>query len=123
MVKKKEEEKPKKSKNEILEQIKAEKKEFCKTVEKKLDKFIEESRATFLDIRKSMKKHRESSQNLIDITSNCSETLLNVLVAIRQNEYLQAYYPEQKGYPEQKVAGVHPFVAERDNKQKKHGKS
>lgn len=36
------------------------------------------------------------------------ETLMNVLVAIRQQEHLQAWYPAQKGYPEMKVVGRHP---------------
>jgi hypothetical protein len=34
---------------------------------------------------------------------------LNVLLAIRQNEYLQAWYPAQQGYPEMKVVGSHPY--------------
>lgn len=51
--------------------------------------------------------------------SICSEeTLLNVLLAIRQNEYLQAWYPEQKGYSEMKVAGLHPQKLEELYKEK-----
>lgn len=42
------------------------------------------------------------------VTSSCDDTLLNVLLAIRQNEYLQAYYPAQHGYPEMKLTGTHP---------------
>jgi hypothetical protein len=46
------------------------------------------------------------------------DTLLNVLVAIRQNEALQAWYPPQQGYPEMKVVGSHPCsdVARRKRK-------
>lgn len=40
---------------------------------------------------------------------NVEQTLLNVLLAIRQNEYLQAWYPAQQGHPEQKVIGAHPL--------------
>lgn len=40
------------------------------------------------------------------------ETLNNVLVAIKQNEYLQAWYPEQHGYTAGKVTGMHPAKME-----------
>lgn len=36
------------------------------------------------------------------------ESLCNVLLAIRQNEYLQAWHPEQHDCPELKVVGRHP---------------
>lgn len=39
---------------------------------------------------------------------NVSDTLLNVLLAIRQNEYLQAWYPAQHGFSDMKVSGTHP---------------
>lgn len=45
------------------------------------------------------------------VTASCDDTLLNVLLAIRQNEYLQAYYPEQHGYAEMKLTGPHPAKA------------
>ena len=37
------------------------------------------------------------------------DTVLNILLAIRQNEYLQAWYPAQQGHPAQKVVGSHPI--------------
>lgn len=36
------------------------------------------------------------------------DTVLNILLAIRQNEYLQAWYPAQNGYDQMKVIGSHP---------------
>lgn len=42
---------------------------------------------------------------VIRICENVDETLCNVLLAIRQNEYLQAWYPAQLGQKEQKVVG------------------
>jgi response regulator RpfG family c-di-GMP phosphodiesterase len=54
---------------------------------------------------------RQQKQELIEmkkIFESVEETLLNVLLAIRQNEYLQANYPAQHGFPELKVTGTHP---------------
>ena len=41
------------------------------------------------------------------LISNADETLGSVLLAIRQNEYLQAYYPEQNGFKAGKFIGQH----------------
>ena len=57
------------------------------------------------------KKFNDQSQVLLEVArvaQSTEDTLLNVLLAIRQNEYLQANYPEQHGYPEMKVVGSHP---------------
>lgn len=42
------------------------------------------------------------------VSENVNETLGAVLLAIRQNEYLQAYYPEQHGFKAGKYTGQHP---------------
>jgi ElaB/YqjD/DUF883 family membrane-anchored ribosome-binding protein len=60
--------------------------------------------------------HKFAHQNHVldvtrKVTSSCDDTLLNVLLAIRQNEYLQAYYPAQHGYPDMKITGSHPAKA------------
>ena len=70
---------------------------------------------------KAMVLERLSKQNsylntLEKSNANVEETLINVLLAIRQNEYLQAWYPAQKGYDEMNVSGRHPVSLERDNK-------
>ena len=49
------------------------------------------------------------TKNYKSTMENVEDTLLNVLVAIRQNEYLQAWYPPQKGHPAMKVIGTHPL--------------
>ena len=58
------------------------------------------------DYRTTLDKMQETNQT-------AEETLCNVLLAIRQNEYLQAWYPEQAGYPEMKIVGRHPIVETR----------
>ena len=60
-------------------------------------------------INKKIKDQNEYILKGISVAENTEETLLNVLLAIRQNEYLQAWYPEQQGYPEMKVVGQHPL--------------
>ena len=59
------------------------------------------------------KRLTASLDKITDINQVIEETLTNVLLAIRQNEYLQAWYPEQHGYPEMKVVGTHPSNIER----------
>lgn len=51
-------------------------------------------------------KNIKKSQQIIE---TAEQTLCNVLLAIRQNEYLHAWYPAQGGEPEQKVVGRHPL--------------
>ncbi len=69
-----------------------------------------------LKVEKSLKKYDEAlrlSQKQFEIVE---ETLCNVLLAIRQNEYLQAYYPESQGHPAGKYVGRHPVQERRDKK-------
>jgi len=56
----------------------------------------------------SILKHEKFLNALQKSNSNVEETLCNVLLAIRQNEYLQAWHPAQHGYPDMKVTGKHP---------------
>ena len=46
----------------------------------------------------------EIARKMIDI----EETIDNVFLAIRQNEFLQAHYPAQHGYADMKIIGKHP---------------
>lgn len=56
-------------------------------------------------INERLKEHEEILERSLKVVENVDETLCNVLLAIRQNEYLQAYYPAQNGAKEQKVVG------------------
>lgn len=69
---------------------------------RKLDKLVVELKSSFLAHEKFLEKIEKSNENM-------DETLANVLLAIKQNEYLQAWYPKQSGFPEMKVVGKHPL--------------
>jgi hypothetical protein len=56
-----------------------------------------------------IQKHEKYLSDLKETNRNVEETLINVLLAIRQTEILQAWYPAQKGFPEMKVIGSHPI--------------
>lgn len=59
-------------------------------------------------IQKRVHDYQKLMEKVIETNANVNESICNVLLAIRQNEYLQAWYPPQKGYPEMKVVGKHP---------------
>lgn len=61
-------------------------------------------------IKGVMHGHQETLDECLKVMGNADETLCNVLLAIRQNEFLQAYYPAQNGQPEQKVVGKYIVV-------------
>jgi len=108
--------------NEIFLETVKDIKDLCKNAEV----LFEKSNSLYVKIEEEMsdmKKeniallrlvHKEfDSQDAIlhelkKMTASTDDTLLNVLLAIRQNEYLQAYYPAQNGFPEMKVVGMHP---------------
>lgn len=43
-----------------------------------------------------------------EILERTEDTVCNMLLAIRQNQFLQAYYPAQKDLPEMYVTGSYP---------------
>src|SRR5271154_3893139 len=97
---------------------------FLKKITTRCDKYFDSSLfeqkkigENFIQINLIMKKKFDEQENVIkrltQICSNAEETLTNVLVAIRQNEYLQAWHPAQSGYPEMRVVGKHPAEATR----------
>lgn len=53
-------------------------------------------------------RHEKFLDGIKHTNENVEEILGNVLLAIRQNEYLQAWYPPQQEHPEMKVVGIHP---------------
>ena len=64
---------------------------------------------TICFLKREAKEQKDFLQEISRTNTNVDETLGNVLLAIRQNEYLQAHYPAQLGYPEMKVVGKHPI--------------
>lgn len=73
----------------------------------------EKEARTLEKIRVELRLHEETLREILKVSENADETLCNVLLAIRQNEYLQAWYPPQNGELEQKVVGkYHAFKTE-----------
>jgi len=68
--------------------------------------------------RDALKSHETVLGSVKNTNENAEEILGNVLLAIRQNEYLQAWYPAQSGFPEIKVSGIHPLNIESKQKEK-----
>lgn len=56
-------------------------------------------------IQDKMDKQHKTLIECLQVMQTADETLCNVLLAIRQNEFLQAYYPAQNGMPAQRVVG------------------
>jgi hypothetical protein len=64
----------------------------------RIAKAVEEASCT-------IKAYGSRMEEVAKVVSFAEETLMNVLIAIRQNEYLHALYPAQNGKPEQEVVG------------------
>ena len=62
-----------------------------------------------MTLGKLIEKHDKALGEQNNLLENVEGTLTNVLLAIRQNEYLQSWYPEQQGHKEMKVTGHHPY--------------
>jgi N-glycosylase/DNA lyase len=75
-----------------------------------LDKSLKEYFEMFRELRKLLREYQDFLKKSTSTNENIEKTLLNVLLAIRQNEYLQAWYPEQLGFPSMKVSGIHPVL-------------
>lgn len=111
-----------KIKDEITNNISQVKRDFkninseFKSMNSEIKKFIAESSNSIKNCTSSIQKHEKYLKDLRTTNQNVEETLLNVLLAIRQNEYLQAWSPEQKGYPEMKVVGIHPIKIKENTK-------
>lgn len=70
---------------------------------KEAKRFRREAGAFMRRVKKEMtaiarenRDHRAFLENILEVNKCVDETLCKVLLAIRQNEYLQAWYPEQK---------------------------
>lgn len=98
-------------------------KEYCKLNEryaeaaKKLnaleEKFLLKNEVLTNEIRDLLATYNKRMHDFAQVTATAEQTMVNVLAAIRQNEYLQAYYPAQGGIPEMKVSGKHPLQEKR----------
>lgn len=76
-----------------------------------MEEKLEKNSTTILEMKKILTSYEERMVKITEINIAAEETLTNVLLAIRQNEYLQAWYPAQAGYPDLKITGRHPNQA------------
>lgn len=74
-----------------------------------IQKSMEELNRLAVSGFEKLQEHDKILMQIKECNENAEQTLLNVLLAIRQNEYLQAWYPAQKGIPEMKITGKHPL--------------
>lgn len=72
---------------------------------------------SILLLTKTLMSYEQELKKITRINETIEQTLQNVLVAIRQNEYLQAYYPAQCGLPAMNVIGTHPYQSKREELQ------
>lgn len=111
---------PKKSPQEKSQRLEAqltdlikETKNFLKNASRSIFKFEK----MYIDLSKKMTAHEKYLKDILDSNQILDETVGNVLVAIRQNEYLQAWYPSQHGFVAMKVAGCHPAKTKKSDMQ------
>lgn len=77
--------------------------------------FIKKVNEMLLDMHKKIMSFEKLLKVVINTNENVDESITNVLLAIRQNEYLQAWYPPQNGQPAQKVIGKYIKVQKVQN--------
>lgn len=77
-------------------------------IETQFKKFMTQTNGWIKQSHDAIENHETFLKDIKNTNENAEEILGNVLLAIRQNEYLQAWYPAQSGFPEMKVTGIHP---------------
>lgn len=75
---------------------------------KKIEVMIKKCESHFIDCNKILKSQDEYMKQNNHLHKMVDESLGNMLLAIKQNIFLQAWFPEQLGFPEMKVTGRHP---------------
>lgn len=78
---------------------------------KSINRFIKDANKLLLGMHIKIDGFDKSMKKVIKTNEVVDETMCNVLLAIKQNEYLHAWYPPQQGQPEQKVAGLYTYIS------------
>jgi len=97
------------------QQMRSEKAKFdaifkrCEGMVQHVRKKIDSHDKTLLEVKKENIRHTQFLEKILKSHEILDKTVCNVLLAIRQNEYLQAWYPAQKGIQEMQVVGLHPL--------------
>lgn len=87
-------------------------------------KEFRENRKIFATIRQDLNKQQDKNTSVLKecadtldrickLNEQIEATICNVMLAIKQNSYLQAWYPEQQGIDAGRFAGAHPIVEKR----------
>lgn len=71
--------------------------------------FAKNIKGIYKNIESGIKDQNVLLKEIKTVMECAEETLMNVLMAIRQNEYLQAWYPAQNGLPSKMIVGKHPY--------------
>ena len=77
-------------------------------LQKEVSKLAHENHKLVIAMKKDQVEQTKILKDMAKTCESAEETLGCVLVAIRQNEFLQTYYPAQNGFPAKKFCGVHP---------------
>jgi len=80
----------------------------AESIRKRVDSLCKNTEATFTAMLKTFCTHEDILNTMLKKMDSIDEMMGLILVAIRQNEYLQAYYPAQHGFPAGKYPGIHP---------------
>lgn len=81
-------------------------------MEERLKKLIDNVDTAFAQILKTFRAHEDILHGILIKMENIDEMMSCILIAVRQNEYLQTYYPAQNGMPAGKYVGIHPSKLE-----------
>lgn len=76
-----------------------------KRMYKEVSVFLRKANKLMLEAKKDQRKQEDFLSKIAYTNENVEETLCNVLLAIRQCEFLKAWYPAQQGQKEQYVVG------------------
>lgn len=82
-----------------------------KTYSEKNKRFMNKVGEMVKELSSTMRVYLTVLESVKKTNETVDETLCNVLLAIRQNEYLQAWYPAQGKEPEKKVVGKYTRLA------------
>ena len=95
--------------------------DFIKNLEYKFDRmckknetFLAQYLKTFESMHEKIIFYEEKLTRISEANAEIELAISNMLLAIRQNEFLQAWFPAQKGYPAMKVVGKHPYESVRE---------
>ena len=91
-----------------LRKILSEMRRFQEKMKSEMRSAVKKNNETARDILQTIVGHEKQLKEFNKQSQTIDETLCNVLLAIRQNEYLQAWHSPQHGFPEMKITGKHP---------------